>query len=122
LLVWRCRQYSILIKNEPVRLRSSVARKLWSAYWKFYEFYHTNHSVRLIFDQDANMRVDIAGQKVRPQHLTRGQELDLYVSVDRFTQPIPAGEPMINEVLMHTETEELAPAPAEEAVALPTTG
>jgi hypothetical protein len=76
----------------------------------------------IVVTPDASMRVDIAGQKFRPRDLTRGQELDLYVSVDRFTQPIPAGEPMINEVLMSTETEELAPAPAEEEAALPTTG
>jgi hypothetical protein len=76
----------------------------------------------IVVKPDASMRVDIAGQKIRPRDLARGQELDLYVSVDRFTQAIPAGEPMINEILMPTETEELAPAPAEEEVALPTTG
>ncbi len=76
----------------------------------------------IVVRPDASMRVDIAGQRVRPRDLVRGQELNLYVPVSRFTQPIPAGEPVINEILMHTETEELASAPAEEEAALPTTG
>jgi len=71
---------------------------------------------------DSNSRVMIEGRKVRPRNLSPRQELDLYVSVDRFTQPIPADEPMINEVMMLTEGDDLVAAPAEEVQAMPTTG
>jgi hypothetical protein len=71
---------------------------------------------------DSSARVEIAGRKYRPRDLYRGQDLNLYVSVDRFTQAIPADEPMINEVLMDTEDDEMVAVPAEEAEALPTTG
>ena len=66
---------------------------------------------------DSDARVRIAGRKVRPRDLSRGQELNLYVSVDRFTQPV------IDEIMLHTEEdEELVAAPAEPTPALPTTG
>jgi hypothetical protein len=66
---------------------------------------------------DSSARVILGGQKVRPRDLVRGQELNLYVSVDAITEPV------IEEVLMPTEEEEeLVPAPAAAAVALPTTG
>ena len=65
---------------------------------------------------DSSARVLIGGQKVRPRDLTRGQELELYVSVDAFTRPI------IDEIALPTETDELVSAPAVLAPALPTTG
>ncbi|MCZ6644249.1 MAG: hypothetical protein O7F71_21950 [Gammaproteobacteria bacterium] len=44
------------------------------------------------------------------------QELNIYVAVDEFTQPI------IGEVAFVTETEEIVVVPAVIAPALPTTG
>lgn len=66
----------------------------------------------------ADQRVQIAGRRVRPRDLSRGQELNVYLNVDQFTQPI------ITEVHFETEQSEevLAPAPATVAEALPTTG
>jgi hypothetical protein len=64
---------------------------------------------------DSDARVLIAGRKVRPRDLTRGQELNLYVSVDKFTQTI-------DEIVMPSSSDELVSAPAEAAMALPTTG
>ena len=65
---------------------------------------------------DPASRVVIAGRKVRPRDLARGQELNFYVSVDEFTQPV------IDEVAFETETDEIVVSPAAIAVALPTTG
>ena len=65
---------------------------------------------------DSDARVEIGGRKMRPRDLSRGQELNLYVSVDKFTQPV------IDEILLHTEDEEMVSAPAEPTPALPTTG
>ena len=64
----------------------------------------------------ADSRVLIAGQKVRPRDLTRGQELNLYVAVDKITESV------FDEVLMESTTDDLVAAPAEEVMALPTTG
>ncbi len=65
---------------------------------------------------DSDARVLIGGRKVRPRTLSRGQELSLYVSIDKFTQPI------IDEIVLPTETDELVAVPAVIAPALPTTG
>ena len=65
---------------------------------------------------DSSARVLIAGRKVRPRDLSRGQELNLYVSVDKFTQPV------IDEILMNSTSDDLVAAPAEAVMALPTTG
>ena len=65
---------------------------------------------------DTSSRVVIAGRKIRPRDLSRGQELNIYVSVDEFTQPI------IDEVAFETEPDEFVLAPAAMAAALPTTG
>jgi len=65
---------------------------------------------------DASARVLINGRKVRPRDLVRGQELDLYVSVDAFTREV------IDEIALPTETEELVSSPAVLVPALPTTG
>lgn len=67
-------------------------------------------------EPDSDARVDIGGQKMRPRDLSRGQELDLFVSVDKFTQPV------LDEIMMPTESGELVPAAAAPAAALPTTG
>jgi hypothetical protein len=65
---------------------------------------------------DPAARVVIAGRKVRPRDLARGQELNFYVSVDEFTQPV------IDEVAFETETDEIVVSPAAITAALPTTG
>lgn len=65
---------------------------------------------------DPAARVTIAGRKVRPRDLSRGQELNFYVSVDEFTQPV------IDEVAFETETDAIVVSAATIAAALPTTG
>ena len=65
---------------------------------------------------DSDARVLIGGRKVRPRDLARGQELNLYVSVDKFTQPV------IDEILLNSTSDDLVAAPAEAVMALPTTG
>ena len=67
---------------------------------------------------DPSSRITIAGRKYRPRDLSRGQELNIYIAVEQFTQHI------IEEVAFETE-EPSAPlviAPAVVAAALPTTG
>ncbi len=71
------------------------------------------------FDIDTafNQRVRIGANRVRVQDLSRGQQLNIYVPVDEFTQPI------IDEVAFETDVEEeIIIAPAVLAVTLPTTG
>ncbi len=71
------------------------------------------------FDVDTsfNQRVRVGNNRVRVRDLSRGQELNIYVSVDEFTQPI------IRQVAFETEVEdEIVVAPAVLAPALPTTG
>ena len=65
---------------------------------------------------DASARVMINGRKTRTRDLVRGQELQIYILVDKFTQPI------IDEIAFETETNEFVSAPAVIAPALPTTG
>lgn len=64
----------------------------------------------------STSRVKVGNNRVRIRDLNSGQELNIYVSVDEFTQPI------IDEVHFETETEELVVAPAVVVAALPTTG
>ena len=65
----------------------------------------------------TNARIRIGNNRVRISTLNRGQELNIYIPVDEFTQPI------IDEVAFETEVEdELVLAPAVLAPALPTTG
>lgn len=66
---------------------------------------------------EPHTRVTVEGRKLHPRDLTRGQELDIYVPVDRFTQEIPP------VVLMGVESgDDLESVPATSAQALPTTG
>ncbi len=68
-------------------------------------------------DTSFNERVRIGNNRVRVRDLSRGQELNLYIAVDEFTQPI------IEEVAFETDVEdEIVVAPAVMAAALPTTG
>ena len=65
---------------------------------------------------DAAARANIAGRNVRARDLVPGQELNIYVSVSEFTQPV------IRTVHWETETEEIVAAPISTVAALPTTG
>jgi hypothetical protein len=56
-----------------------------------------------------------AGIKTRPRDLTRGQEIRIYINVDEFAEPV------IEEVALVTETDEIVVHVAEEVPALPTT-
>jgi len=71
------------------------------------------------FDVDTqfNERVRVGNNRVRVRDLSRGQQLNIYVPVDEFTQPI------IDEVAFETDVaEEIVIVPAVVAAALPTTG
>ncbi len=65
---------------------------------------------------DSSARVEIAGRKVRPRDLSRGDELNLYIAAEKFTQP------MIDEVAFTTEDDRTVTATATATAALPTTG
>jgi hypothetical protein len=67
---------------------------------------------------DMNRRVYVGGRKVRVRDIDRGQEVSLYLSLDRFF------EDRITEVAFATEegsAEEVYVEPAREVAALPTT-
>ena len=38
---------------------------------------------------DPDLRVNVAGRKVRPRDLERGQEITIHVAVDKVAEPIP---------------------------------
>ena len=67
---------------------------------------------------DADMRVNIGGRKVRPRDLNRGDEIGIYLSLDKFF------ENKVDEIAFATEEsnpEPIAIAPVEDIAALPTT-
>ena len=67
---------------------------------------------------DADMRVDVGGQKVRVRSLDRGDEISIYLSLDAFF------EDKVVEIAFATEEsnpEPIAIAPVVEVAALPTT-
>lgn len=66
---------------------------------------------------DSELRVLVAGSKVRPRDLTRGQEISLYLSTDEFAQPLLTSVAMVGEA----EGAEPVSVPAEPEKALPTT-
>ena len=77
----------------------------------------TDHTFEVTADSDS--RVWIGGRKMRVRSLNRGDEIGIYLSVDRFA------EARITEVAFATEdehVEEIVVAPVEEVAALPTTG
>jgi len=69
---------------------------------------------------EADSFVYIGGRKYRPRDLERGQELNIYVSIDRFTQPIPVNEEIIEIAFVDAEHRAIA-QPIETVAALPTT-
>ncbi len=62
-----------------------------------------------------NSRVLLDGNKVRPRDLSRGQQIQIYLSVDEFTQP------RIDEIAMATPNDDIVSHPMEPTSALPTT-
>lgn len=73
----------------------------------------TDHTFTIRPGSDAYVLV--AGQKTRPRDLVRGQEIRIYVSVEEF------GQPVIEEIALVTETDEIVVHVAEAVSALPTT-
>jgi len=65
---------------------------------------------------DMAARVNIGGNKVRARNLTQGQEMNLYISVAEFTQPI------IHAIHWETDTDDFVATPVVVEAALPTTG
>jgi hypothetical protein len=75
----------------------------------------TDETIRV--ETDSSTRVMSNGRMRRTRDLSRGDELNIYVSVEEFTQPI------IDEVALPQETvEETVEVPAVVVAALPTTG
>ena len=65
---------------------------------------------------DPAARANIAGRNVRARDMVPRQELNIYVSVSEFKQPV------IRTVHCETETEEIVAAPLSTVAAQPTTG
>lgn len=68
---------------------------------------------------DASGRVWIGNRKVRPRDLNRGDEIGIYLSVDKFA------EEKVTEIVMATDdasAEDVVTVEVEEVAALPTTG
>ena len=77
----------------------------------------TDHTFEVTADSDS--RVWIGGRKLRVRELNRGDEIGIYLSVDKFATE------RITEVAFATEddhAEAIVVAPVEEVAALPTTG
>jgi hypothetical protein len=77
----------------------------------------TDHTFEVTAQEDG--RVWIGGRKMRVRSLNRGDEIGIYLSVDKFAQE------RVTEVAFATEddhTETIVVAPVEEVEALPTTG
>ena len=78
----------------------------------------TDHTFEVAADSSG--RVWVGGRKIRPRDLNRGDEIGIYLSVDKF-----ATERMIEEIALVTADEveeEIVIVPVEEVAALPTTG
>lgn len=77
----------------------------------------TDHTFEVTAQSDG--RVWVGGRKVRVRDMNRGDEIGIYVSVDKFA------EEKVDEIAFATEdesTEEIVTVEIEEVVALPTTG
>ena len=74
----------------------------------------TDETIRV--ETDSSTRFMSNGRMRRTRDLSRGDELNIYVSVEEFTQPI------IDEVALPTETEEIVVKTVVIVAALPTTG
>jgi len=68
---------------------------------------------------DSSQRIHVGNRKLRVRDLSRGDEIGIYISVDKFAQE------KVDEIAFATEdssVEEIVVAPVEEVEALPTTG
>jgi len=68
---------------------------------------------------DSSQRIHVGGRKLRVRDMSRGDEIGIYISVDKFAQE------KVDEIAFATEdssSEEIIVAPIEEVEALPTTG
>jgi hypothetical protein len=68
---------------------------------------------------DSSHRIYVGGRKMRVRDLSRGDEIGIYISVDKFAQE------KVDEIAFATEdssSEEIVVAPVAEVEALPTTG
>ena len=77
----------------------------------------TDHTFEVSASSDG--RVLVGGRKIRPRDLNRGDEIGIYLSVDKFA------EEKVDEIAFATpeeHAEEIVIAPVEEVAALPTTG
>ncbi len=77
----------------------------------------TDHTFEVTADEDG--RVWIGGRKMRVRSLGRGDEIGIYLSVDKFAQE------RVTEVAFATDDdheEAIVIAPVKEVAALPTTG
>jgi hypothetical protein len=77
----------------------------------------TDHTFDVTAESDG--RVWIGGRKVRPRDLNRGDEIGIYLSLDKFT------EERVTEIAMVTEdgsADEVVTVEVVEVAALPTTG
>ena len=77
----------------------------------------TDHTFEVTAQEDG--RVWIGGRKMRVRSLNRGDEIGIYLSVDKFANE------RVTEVAFATEDEHveaIVVAPVEEVAALPTTG
>jgi hypothetical protein len=77
----------------------------------------TDHTFEVTAQEDG--RVWVGGRKMRVRSLNKGDEIGIYLSVDKFAQE------RVTEVAFATEddhAEEIVVAPVEEVAALPTTG
>ncbi len=77
----------------------------------------TDHTFEVV--ADSSQRIHVGGRKLRVRDLGRGDEIGIYISVDKFAQE------KVDEIAFATEdssSEEIIVAPIEEVEALPTTG
>ena len=77
----------------------------------------TDHTFEVTAESDG--RVWVGGRKMRVRDMNRGDEIGIYLSVDKFA------EEKLDEIAFVTEDdhpEDIVLAPVEEVAALPTTG
>ncbi len=91
---------------------TAIVRRVTSASVRLY-LPATDHTFTI--RPGGDVYVLAAGRKVRPRELSRGQEIRIYISVDKFADPV------IDEIALVTETDEVVLHVAEPIPALPTT-
>lgn len=94
----------------------AVIRQKWGNKVRLY-LPATDHTFEVQAQSDG--RVWVGGRKMRVRDMNRGDEIGIYLSVDKFA------EEKVDEIAFATEddhVEEIVIAPVEEVEALPTTG